>query len=85
MKMTMHIDEPLLKRVMKHFDVSTKTEAVHAALVECDRSAAQLKVFKEGLGLSASELKAAIDPDYDLAAMRAAETPGKYGKARSRR
>lgn len=82
MKMTMHIDEDLLARVMKLYALESKTEAVEFALNELDRKA-RLKVFaREGLGFSAKELSEAVDPHYDLMALRAAETPAKYGKHR---
>ena len=38
MKMTMHIDEALLKRVMEEYECESKTEAVEMALREMDRS-----------------------------------------------
>ena len=85
MKMTMHIDEALLERVMKARGFATKTEAVEAALTEMDRKARLKAMFKTGLGFTRGELKAAVDPDYDLAALRAAELPPRHGKRRARR
>ena len=38
MKMTMHIDEDLLDRVVKRFACASKTEAVEMALTEMDLS-----------------------------------------------
>ena len=35
MKMTMHIDEELLDRVVKRFGCASKTEAVEMALKDC--------------------------------------------------
>jgi len=84
MKMTMHIDEGLLKRVMKAYDFASKTEAVEMSLREMDRRA-RLKEYKaKGLGFSAEELAASVDPDYDLSGLRAAEPPHGYGKEHSR-
>lgn len=65
MKMTMHIDEELLTRVMKDYEFSSKTEAVEAALKELDRQM-RIREFREhGLGLTPDELANAIDPFYD--------------------
>jgi Arc/MetJ family transcription regulator len=85
MKMTMHIDEALLDRVMEAHGFVTKTEAVEAALKEMDRKVRLKAFFKNGLGLSSEELKASVDPDYDIAALRGAELPPRYGKRRTRR
>lgn len=64
MKMTIEIDEKVLKAVMDEYGLETKTEAIHFALKELDRKA-KLKVFaKEGLGLTPEELKDAVYPDY---------------------
>ncbi len=82
MKMTMHIDDDLLARVMKEYELETKTDAVHFALRELDRRA-RLKVFaKEGLGLTAEELKDAVFPEYQLEMMKVAEDEKPYGNAR---
>lgn len=80
MKMTMHIDEALLKRVMEEYECETKTEAVEMALREMDRRMRFREIGKKGMGATPEELKAAVDPDYDLEALRVAETPKKYGK-----
>lgn len=80
MKMTMHIDDELLARVMEAYGCETKTDAVSFALTEMDRRARLRKYLDEGLGLSREEWADALDPDYDLMAMRVAEGAGKYGK-----
>jgi Arc/MetJ family transcription regulator len=85
MKMTMHIDEQLLDRVIAAYGFSSKTEAVEAALREMDRRARLSHYRKKGLGLSAEELKEAVDPSYDVLAMRVAETKTHYGQKNSRR
>ena len=85
MKMTMHIDEDLLQRVMEHHEFESKTEAVDFALREIDRKAKLRAYAKTGLGMTSEELKSAVDPDYDLMALRVAETPSQYGKRRPRR
>lgn len=86
MKMTMHIDDGLLERVMVATGASSKTAAIDLALREMDRRAKLVKLCHEGLGLSADELRDAIDPNYDLDVMRRTETPVSYArKPRSRR
>lgn len=80
MKMTMHIDEALLERVVREYGFASKTEAVEASLREMDRRS-RLRAFAEhGLGLSPEELRGAVDPAYDLAALRVAETPRRSSK-----
>lgn len=64
-KMTMHIDEALLKRVMEDYEFASKTEAVEAALKEMDRQARIRDFRKNGLGLTPEELGEAVDPFYD--------------------
>lgn len=76
MKMTMHIDEGILERVMKWTGAMSKTEAVDLALKEMDRKARLAEFGKTGLGLSRAELLEAVDPSYDLMTLRLAETPG---------
>jgi Arc/MetJ family transcription regulator len=88
MKMTMHIDENLLKRVMDEYGYESKTEAVEMALRELDRKARFRHFGTEGLGLTSEEWKDAVFPGYDpknLAAYdplssKVAEEPTKYGK-----
>jgi Arc/MetJ family transcription regulator len=86
MKMTMHIDDALLERVMAATGAASKTHAVDLALREMDRKAELIRLTREGLGLEAGELKEVMDPAYDLEAMRLKETPVHYGrKPRARR
>ncbi len=75
MKMTMHIDEGILERVMKWSGAASKTEAVDLALKEMDRKARLAEFGKNGLGLSRAEILEAVDPSYDLMALRLAESP----------
>ncbi len=84
MKMTMHIDEELLDRVIAAHGFASKTEAVEMALREMDRKDRLKEYFKKGLGWTKEEMKNAFDPDYDVMALRAAEIPAKYGKRRAR-
>ena len=85
MKMTLHIDEALLARVMEATGTSSKTRAVDLALREMDRKAKLISLSSAGLGMGPDELKEAIDPAYNLEALRRRETPVTYGrKPRSR-
>ncbi len=85
MKMTMHIDEELLERVIQTYGYSSKTEAVDAALREMDRRARFRAVVAEGMGFAPEELEAAVDPDYDVMHWRVAEPAAKYGKKDGRK
>lgn len=80
MKMTMHIDEALLKRVMEAYECETKTDTVEMALREMDRRVRFRELGKRGMEMSPEELADSVDPDYDLNSMRVAETPTRYGK-----
>ena len=84
MKMTMHIDEEVLDRVIAAHGFASKTEAVEMALREMDRKDRLKEYFKNGLGLTPEELGNAFDPDYDVMALRVADMPKKYGKRRPR-
>ena len=86
MKMTLHIDDALLARVMEATGAASKTAAVDLALREVDRKAKLVKLTSEGLGASGDALREAFDPNYNLEELRARETPVKYGRnTRSRR
>lgn len=65
MKMTMHIDEALLKRVVEAYGCESKTEAVEMALMEMDRKVRYREFIKNGLGLTGDELADAVFPGYD--------------------
>ncbi len=89
MKMTMHIDDALLKRVMEEYECETKTEAVEMALREMDRRMRFRELGTKGLGLSAAEWADAVFPGYDpknlsvydpIGSSKVAEEPAKYGK-----
>lgn len=85
MKITLNVDEGLLKKAMEALGTENKTYAIDLALREVCRRAAVKTLGERGLGMTAEELKNVVDPDYDLMALRLAETPGKYGrKTRSR-
>lgn len=63
MKMTMHIDEEVLERVMAITGAKTKTAAVEIALTEMARRHKMKELFTAGLGLTPEELKNAFDPN----------------------
>lgn len=62
MKMTMHIDEDVLDRVMKVTGAKTKTQAVEHALNEMARRHEMKELFSQGLGLTPDQLKAEFAP-----------------------
>ncbi len=93
MKMTMHIDEGLLDRVISAYGCESKTEAVDMALREMDRKDRFREMVKNGLGLTPEELGDSVEPGYDPKALnvtrysdsqddcspKAAEEPARYG------
>jgi Arc/MetJ family transcription regulator len=78
MKMTMHIDEVLLDRVVEKFGFPSKTQAVDTALREMERRARFRGIVAAGLGLTAKEIRDAVAPDYDVLKLRVAEKEAKY-------
>lgn len=86
MKMTIHIDDDLLKRVMDFYDLETKTDAIHFALRELERRAAMKEFVGVGLGLADEDFIGAIDPaSYaDSFSSKVAEDPLPYGTPRPR-
>ena len=85
MKMTLHIDNTLLSRVMAATGTTSKTKAIDLALREMDRRAKLVNLTSAGLGLSSGELKEVVDPAYNLEEMRRRETPLSYGRKRHSR
>ena len=81
MKMTMHIDEALLAKVMAAHGCESKTEAVDMALREMSRKAGFRAMVAAPSPFSPAELRAAVEPSYDVVALRAAEPRATY-KAR---
>lgn len=84
MKMTMHIDEVLLERVMEKYGLETKTDAVNFALNELDRKARLRAMLEEGLGLTAEELGEAVYEGYDPENLRIGNPTGWTGGESSR-
>lgn len=83
MKMTMHIDEEVLDRVMKITGAKTKTAAVEIALNEMARRHKMKELFSAGLGMTPDELKNAFDPksypEEPQPVMLVAEEPAPHG------
>jgi len=83
MKMTMHIDEEVLARVMEITGAPTKTEAVEIALKEMARRHKLKELFTAGLGATPDELRSAFDPaslPEEPVLFAAAEEKAPYGK-----
>jgi Arc/MetJ family transcription regulator len=68
MKTTIEIDEEKLARIMKLTGVKTRKEAVDWALTEAERIASINRIAEEPW--DAEAWKNAIDPDYDIIALR---------------
>jgi Arc/MetJ family transcription regulator len=89
MKMTMHIDEDVLARVMKVTGAKSKTQAVEIALKEMARRHKMKELFTAGLGLTPDELRAEFAPtpadQLDSHGLMVAEPKTRYGRARSSR
>ncbi|MSU65580.1 MAG: type II toxin-antitoxin system VapB family antitoxin [Opitutus sp.] len=90
MKMTMHIDEDVLDRVMKVTGAKTKRAAVELALADMARRHKLKELFSQGLGLTADELKAEFAPTaadlLDSHGLMVAENKqAPYGRARPAR
>lgn len=73
MKTTIEIDEEKLGRIMKLTGIETMKEAVDWALSEALRIATINRVMEKPL--SADEIKAAVDPSYDIIAIRNGTLP----------
>ena len=73
MKMTVEIDEKKLSRLMKLTGIKTKTKALNYALSAAERSAVRNKLISTSL--TPKDLDNAVDPRYNLRALRAREIP----------
>jgi Arc/MetJ family transcription regulator len=84
MKMTMHIDEDVLDRVMQVTGAKTKREAVEIALSEMARRHKLKELFSQGLGLTPEQLKAEFAPtpadEFDRPILHVAENKSSYGQ-----
>jgi Arc/MetJ family transcription regulator len=87
MKMTMHIDEDVLNRVMQVTGAKSKTQAVEIALSEMARRHKLKELLGQGLGLTPDQLKAEFAPtaaeQLDRPALLVAEPPAPYGQPRT--
>lgn len=79
MKTTIDLDEEKLLRVMKLTGLKTRKEAINFALTETERAAKLKKLFSKPI--PSKEWVDAIDPNYDLMALREMDKP-KYGHSR---
>lgn len=68
MKTTLEIDDGKLDRIMKLTGFKTRRDAVDWALTEAERIAGIKRIAEEPW--DAAFLKDAVDPDYDILAMR---------------
>ncbi len=66
MKMTMHIDDELLKEVMEATGAASKTAAVNEALRKIATKFRQREAFRKGLGMSSAEIRDSFDADLAL-------------------
>lgn len=84
MKMTMHIDEDVLDRVMKITGAKTKTQAVEIALTEMARRHKLKELLNQGLGMTPDQLKAEFAPTaadaFDQPIPQVAEAKAAYGQ-----
>ena len=90
MKMTMHIDEDVLARVMKVTGAKTKRQAVEMALADMARRHKMKELFRQGLGMTPDKLRAAFTPtaadaldSHGLMVSEKKQAP--YGRRRSAR
>jgi Arc/MetJ family transcription regulator len=69
MKTTIDIDEAKLKRLMQVAGLKTRKEAVDYALTEAEHTARLKKLL-----VRETDYKSAVDPNYDVIALRNRET-----------
>jgi hypothetical protein len=86
MKITLNIDPVLLRRAQEIAGTTSKTTAIDLALRDFVQRGSLLAALDDAQRLSPEDWSAALDPNYDVLAMRIAETGATYGgKTRSRR
>ena len=73
MKTTIDLDEARLRRVMKLTGLKTRKATIDFALLEAERAAKLARLL--GSPLPDGEFRDAVDPDYDLTALRSKERP----------
>jgi Arc/MetJ family transcription regulator len=74
MKTTVELDEEKLLRVMELTGLKTRKEAIDYALSQAERAAKIAKLFARPRR-SKGELKNALNPNYNLTALREQEKP----------
>jgi Arc/MetJ family transcription regulator len=85
-KITLNIDPVLLRRAQEIAGTTSKTTAIDLALRDFVQRGSLLAALDDAQRLSPEDWGAALDPNYDVLAMRVAETGATYGgKTRSRR
>jgi hypothetical protein len=72
-KITVEIDEKKLSRLMKLTGIRTKTRALDYALSMAERGTRRNRLFETIL--RPEELTGAVDPAYDVLALRKKEKP----------
>ena len=86
MKMTLNIDDDLLRRAQEIAGTKSKTAAIDLALRDFVQRGSLLAALENASKLSPEEWSAGLDPNYDVMASRLAEVGATYGgKTRSRR
>ena len=70
----MELDEQKLRRVMELTGLKTRKEAIDYALSQAERAAKMARLFARPQRTK-NELKNALDPEYDLMALRDQEKP----------
>ncbi len=86
MKITLNIDPVLLRKAQEIAGTTSKTTAIDLALRDFVQRGSLLAALDDAQKLSPEEWGAALDPNYDIMAVRVAETGTTYGsKTRSRR
>jgi Arc/MetJ family transcription regulator len=86
MKVTLNIDPVLLRKAQEIAGTTSKTTAIDLALRDFVQRGSLLAALDDAQKLSPEEWGAAVDPNYDVMAMRVAESGATYGgKTSSRR
>jgi Arc/MetJ family transcription regulator len=73
-KTTVELDEEKLRRVMELTGLKTRKDAIDYALSQAERAAKMARLFARPRR-SKEELKGALDPKYNLMALREREEP----------
>jgi Arc/MetJ family transcription regulator len=73
-KTTVELDEEKLRRVMELTGLKTRKDAIDYALSQAERAAKMARLFARPR-TTKDELKGALDPKYDLTALREREKP----------